>query len=68
MLRITQTATEVIRRPTTASLRTSHVTAEVVSRPVTRHARTTHVTVEILRMNAAPATNDQQPMVIIVAG
>ena len=70
MLRVTQNAIEVVRKPTNASLRVSQAAIEVLCRPASRYVRTSQIVVEVLRTNAAPPTEDEirQPLVIIVAG
>ena len=70
MLRVTQNAVEVVRKPTTANTRVTACATEVLLRPATRFAHASQIAVEILRANAAPPTEDevQQPLVIIVAG
>ena len=69
MLRVTQNAVEVVRKPTNADLRVTQAVVEVARRPAFRYARTSQVVVEVLRLNAAPPSGStQQPLVIIVAG
>ncbi len=69
MLRVTQEAVEVIRKPTNADLRISQAAVEIVRRPASRHGRITQACIEVLRLNiAAPTGTTQQPLVIIIAG
>ena len=69
MLRVSQEAVEVVRKPTTAKLRISTYAAEVLCRPAAPHVHASQLAVEILRANAAVSSgNDQQPLVIVVAG
>ncbi|HAX91037.1 MAG TPA: hypothetical protein DCY07_02365 [Rhodospirillaceae bacterium] len=69
MLRVTQNAVEVVRKPTNADLRITQAAIEVVRRPASRHGRITQAAMEVLRQNVAAATGTaQQPLVIIIAG
>lgn len=69
MLRVTQNAIEVVRKPTTADLRVTAYAAEVLRRPAAPRVCASQIAVEILRANAAiPSGNNQQPLIIIVAG
>ncbi|MDD3181304.1 MAG: hypothetical protein PHD48_00635 [Alphaproteobacteria bacterium] len=69
MLRVTQHAVEVVRRPSNADLRVSQMAVEIARRPASRRGRITQTAIEVLRLNAAPPTGSaQQPLVIIIAG
>lgn len=69
MLRVTQNAIEVVRKPATADMRVTAYAAEVLRRPVAAHVCASQIAVEILRANAViPSGNSQQPLIIIVAG
>ena len=69
MLRVTQNAVEVVRKPTNADLRVTQTAVEIARRPASRYGRITQTAIEVLRLNAAPQTGTmQQPLVIIIAG
>ena len=69
MLRVSQEAVEVVRKPTTADLRVTAYAAEVLRRPAAPRVCASQIAVEILRANAAiPSGNKQQPLIIVVAG
>ncbi|MDD3030551.1 MAG: hypothetical protein PHS57_09830 [Alphaproteobacteria bacterium] len=69
MLRVSQEAVEVVRKSTTANLRVTAYAAEVLRRPAAPRVCVSQIAVEILRANAAiPSSNNQQPLIIIVAG
>ncbi len=69
MLRVTQEAVEVVRKPTNADLRVTQAVMEIARRPAFRHGRITQMAIEVVRLNvAAPTGTTQQPLVIIIAG
>ncbi len=69
MLRVTQEAVEIVRKPSNAEVRVTASVTEVLRCPASRRARTSQTVVEVLRANAAPPSGGgRQPIVMIVAG
>ena len=65
MLRVSQLANEIVRRPDSPSLRITQAAIEILSTPETRFARVAQCAIEVLRENVSPVS-DTQPVVIIV--
>ncbi len=68
MLRVTQLANEIVRRPDAPKLRVTQVSVETLRRPVSPRLRVSQLSVEVLRKNgSAPSAGGQGSVMLIIA-